>query len=301
MTKSQKTVLLLGSFLIIGIGALVFQFYRSVTGTFDAGSPLIGSLDNLTGLIITTGSSELVLEKKDSVWRIIRPLDEQAGKEKISQIMTLLKEAVVLAPISDNPAKQHLFGVDSTGNLLTLISGSEKKLWRVGLPGPDFSSTYLRQEGETDVFIFSGRLGQIMTDVADYRDKLILQETTDSLSAIKITSLTEEFAMVRDSTGWLLDGMRVDQEKMNPVLSTLNRLDADFIADTLNAENLVYPLTLTVVIQKGKAQKEIRFYKIPERTEYAAVVSGRKTVYLLADWKTDRLNKSRNYWTGKSE
>ncbi|MCA0446851.1 MAG: DUF4340 domain-containing protein [Bacteroidetes bacterium] len=284
--------------LLIIIGFLVYRSYLSVSGTFDVGSRLGVEPDKLTAIELQTQSEKIVFEKKDSIWMIISPFSEAADQEKMKDIIGLITESVMVAPISDNPEKQHIFGVDSTGKRLILTTGNDRVTYFVGNPGPDFSSVYIRQDGQNDVVIFSGNLGTLFTPAGDFRDRSLLRLQSDSISKVEIISTSENFVMLKDSTQWLIEGTIIEAEKVTPFESSLNRLDADYIADSLSAKSMNYPQSLLVSVTAGKQKHELKFYKIPERMEYAVTRSGSEKVYLISDWKVDRLNKSKAYWTG---
>ncbi|MBN8705152.1 MAG: DUF4340 domain-containing protein [Bacteroidetes bacterium] len=297
--NSNKTLFYsLALILLLIISFLVYRNYLSVSGTFDVGSKLGVESGSITSLELKTNAESILLSKKDSVWMITSPISEPADPEKMTEIIRLITEAMMVAPISENPEKQHIFGVDSLGKKLIVSSGSEEKLFWVGNPGPDMISTYIRKDGQNEVMIFTGNLGSIFSPVGEFRNKNLLKLQPDSVGKVEVTSTIESFVMVKDSADWLISGLKIDPEKLQPFVSSLNRLDADYIADSLSAKSINYPQSLTLSITSGNQKHELKFYKIPERMEYAVTRSGSDKVYLISDWKVDRLNKSKAYWTG---
>lgn len=297
--NSNKTLFYsLSLILLLIISFLVYRNYLSVSGTFDVGSKFGIESGSISSLELKTPSETILLSKKDSVWMITSPFSEPADPEKMNEVIRLITEAVMVAPISDNPEKQHIFGVDSLGKKLIVSSGADQKLFWVGNPGPDMISTYIRKEGQNEVMIFTGNLGSIFSPAGEFRNKNLLKLQPGSFGKVEITSTTESFVMVKDSADWLINGLKIDPEKLQPFLSSLNRLDADYIADSLSAKSVNYPQSLTLSVDSGNQKHELKFYKIPERMEYAVTRSGSEKVYLISDWKVDRLNKTKAYWTG---
>lgn len=297
--NSNKTLFYsIALILLLIISFLVYRNYLSVSGTFDVGSKLGVESGSITSLELKTNAESILLSKKDSVWMIASPLSEPADPEKMTEVIRLITEAVMVAPISENPEKQHIFGVDSLGKKLIVTSGTEQFTFWVGNPGPDMISTYIRKDGQNEVVIFTGNLGSIFTPVGEFRNKNLLKLQPASVEKVEVTSQIESFVMVKDSADWLISGLKIDPEKLQPFVSSLNRLDADYIADSLSAKSINYPQSLTLSITSGNQKHELKFYKIPERMEYAVTRSGSDKVYLISDWKVDRLNKSKAYWTG---
>lgn len=297
--KPNSIIFYVLSFVLLTvIGFLVYRSYLSVSGTFDVGSPLVSNTGKVTAIEIKTQSENIGLERKDSTWLMTSPLSEVADAEKMKEVLRLITESVMVAPISDNPDKQPIFGVDSTGKKLILTIGNDRLTYIVGNPGPDFNSVYIRKDGQNDVFIFSGNLSSFFTSSGDFRDKSLLRLQPDSISKVEIQSTSENFVMLKDSANWLIEGIKIEKDKLTPFESSLNRLDADYIADSLSAKSMNYPQSLWVSVTSGKQKHELKFYKIPERMEYAVTRSGSDKVYLISDWKVDRLYKSKAYWTG---
>ncbi len=290
MNKNIYYTIIIVAVIIIGI--FIYNSFKSVSGSF--GENDLG-LDekNIAAFSVRNKGITISFERKDSVWNIVKPIQDLADQQKVKNLISSFAETKLIAPLSSNPEKQDLFGVDSAADKFSF----DGKTFFVGKVGPDFQTTYLRQEGDNQVNIFSGLLSSsVNASINEFRNKDVFKIETKKVKSVEVKNQSETFIIVRDSSNWSVDGLKIDDDKMNPFTSSLFDLTGDEIVDTLNTEkfsSLIRSFSVSVLSDK---KETINFYKVPEKTAYIVNREGSNRIYSIQEYRTDRFNKPKTYW-----
>lgn len=289
---NRNIFLALTVILVLVIGIITWMNFQSVTGTFsDSGFEI--KPDNLKTIEITTKENHGIFEKKDTTWFILKPFTELADQEKIKTLIQDFVASKLVAPVSSNPEKQHLFGVDSSSGKIRF----DDQMYHIGNVGPDFKTTFVRQSGSDQVNIFSGLLGSnLTTNIDQFRYRQILNLKKKSVKSITFAGLTETFSFANDSLGWMMNGKLIPSDKTNPLDESLFSLKGETVIDSLKINDLKkFPNSLTVTLSADK-EYSVRFYKIPEKLSYFAVQDGTDRIYTVPEYMIDRFFKPSTYW-----
>lgn len=296
---NKRTLLFLGllSALTLVIGLLIWWFTRPVSGTFEAGNLAGPKREDLTAIEMTSAKGSFRLELKDSVWQMVSPVSDRADQDKIETFFRVFGEARLLAPVSRNPAKFNLFGLDSLAGTIRLMTDEQTVSLLIGKTGPDYASTFVKNDDGNEVWSVAGLLTNLMGSVSDYRDKSIFRLKVNTLSALRVESMTESLTFNRDSTGWYLSGKKVKDDLFLPVSQNLSRLDGFSILDTVKTIPSSWTQTVKVSVTGTDGQVAVSFYKIPDQLTYAAKVEGSEKILAVNDYLVDRFTKPSAYWT----
>lgn len=296
---NKRTLLFLGLFgaLILFIGLLIWFFTRPVSGTFEAGNLVGPDRNDLTAIEMNSDKGTFRLERTDSVWNLVSPVKDRVDQDKLDAFFRVFGEARLLAPVSRNPAKFHLFGLDSLSGTIRLTAQDETTSLRIGKTGPDYASTFIQNESVQEVWSVAGLISNLIGTVNDYRDKSIFRLKVNTLSAVRVESISESLTFNRDSTGWFLSGKKVKEDVFLPFSQNLSRLDGFSILDTVTTIPATWPQSVKVTATGPDGQVGVSFYKIPEQLSYAAVVEGSAKILSVNDYLVDRFIKPASYWT----
>lgn len=289
---NRKLFLILTSLLLIAIGTIVWFNFQSVSGTFSDSAFGISS-EQLKRVELISANRHLILEKKDSLWYLQKPVEELADQEKVEGLIAEFSASKLVAPVSSNPKKQDLFGVDSISSKIVF----DDKIFHIGNVGPDFKTTFVRQSGDDQVNIFTGLLASNITSNTDaFRFRQILKLDKKSVKSILITGLTESYTMLNDSLGWTINGQIIPSDKTNPLDETLFSLKGETVIDSIKTASLNrYVNTLNVSVSADK-NYSLHFYKIPEKLSYFVVQDGSDRIYSIPEYLADRFFKPSSYW-----
>lgn len=110
--------------------------------------------------IIALGK-ETLLEKENGDWQR-REATVSTQKEKVDNLLETIKNFSREELASENPEKQDIFQVNQKGTEVFLKKDEEVLAhFFVGKRGPDFLSTYVRRDGENQVYLIKQNLSPI--------------------------------------------------------------------------------------------------------------------------------------------
>lgn len=289
---NKKTFILIITFLVIIIGFFLYFNFRSISGSFGNGGLGVES-NNVKKIELLTKAYHLVLEKKDTLWVITSPYNEDADQEKVKNLIDDFSQSKLVAPVSSNPEKQTLFGVDTSASKVKF----NDRTFLIGKLGPDFKTTFVREEGDDQVNIYTGMLESNLTaNVDEYRFRKLLTVQKSKVKMIKFVGLNETYTLVNDSSKWSLNGKLINSDKTNPLDETLFSLKGETVIDSIKQNQLQnYPKSVSIDISADKNYK-LDFYKIPEKVVYFAVSEGSDRIYSLPSYIVERFFKPASYW-----
>lgn len=105
------------------------------------------------------------LEKRDqNQWWVIEKEKAEADVDKVNNLIDVLLGLEAGLPVSTNPDKQNELQVGNAGLKVTLFDtkGEKKGLLMVGKQGPNLFSTFVRKEGENEIYLVEEYLAGIV-------------------------------------------------------------------------------------------------------------------------------------------
>ena len=249
-------------------------------------------------------NQETVLFREDTVWEL------QSGEKKYQADQDLagqiVEELAFITPDRLVATKKDLWKeydvTDSAGVKLTVYGPKKSK---TGLVIGRFSynqsnrkpSTFLRLEGENEVFAVEGYLGMVFNrDINSLRDKNIFRSNRDDITRLTFTYPDSSFTVVKENNTWLCEGSPADSIRMSNYLNTVAYLTGMEFRDDFNSASATgTPVTLLIEGTNIRSA-EISCYTDP--TGRVVVSSLNPETYFSAD-KGDvffRVFKGRSYF-----
>lgn len=287
----RSTLILAGILVILIIAAfLVLQRPGERSVASDQGGTLV-SYDSakVDRIEVRTATGVTTLQRESSGWMLTSPLRAKGDESSIHQLLAKGKAIVLKAMVSDNPQKQSVFQVDSTGTLVTMFEGgNERVAFRVGKMGPSYTETYVRREGSNEVYLADGMLLYLFAkQPRDWRDKTILKVPQETIRNVRFQYGDTTFALAFRDSLWLLDGTPASESPVRSLLGGLANLNADDFVDT----TIATPPPLTAVIDVDGTQ--IRFHKNTATNNYFVMTSLGPQVYEMQGWHADQVLRRR--------
>jgi LysM repeat protein len=290
---NKSTAMLLTLLLVLGAIVLLVLPSEEERMTSDSRPPVSFSVDSasVTGISIERPGKTLSVEKVGGVWTMTSDGDRRADPAAVGQVIGGLSRFRTGSLISDNPAKQGLFQVDSTGSLVTLTDreGNSTSII-IGKMGPSFSEVYFRMPGSSEVYLGTGiTTWTLNRDPSEWRDRTVFASPAEALTRVKIVSAGRSQEFEKDSSGWMSGGQKVSTETMNPILTTLAGIRADdFIDSTVDFGTA--PSTVEI---SGPASAKLNFYRLKSDTnKYAVVSSASPQTFIVGKHVASELFKS---------
>jgi hypothetical protein len=291
----RNTLILVGILLLL-IVAVFFVLQRPGERSISAdGTEMLVSYDSaaVDKIEVKSASGTTILQREGAGWMLTSPLRAKADEAGVHQLLGKGRMIALKALISNNPQKQSMFQVDSTGPLVRLFAGSdERAAFRIGKPGASYTETYVRREGSNDVFLADGMLLYLFAkQPRDWRDKAILRMPQESLKNVRYQYGDTTFALVFQDSLWRIDGAPAAEYAVRGLLGALASFSADDFIDT----TIAAPPPLTAVIDVEGTQ--LRFHKNPQSGNYYVICSSGPQVFEVQGWHADQVLKRKHELT----
>ncbi len=229
----------------------------------------------------------LTLEKQGMDWMLTSPVHYKADPYAVSGALGKGSHLDVTTVVSDNPANQHLFQVDSSGCLVRMYqNGSQVAAFYVGKPGSSFTDTYVRKDGSNDVYSADGLLTYIFSrDLREWRDRTIFKADEEAIHNVSLRYGDTTVALAFQDSAWRVDGDSAAQPTVRTFLSSLANLQADDFVDS-TVSGVTKP---ACVIDVGGTQ--LRFYLDKPSDKYYVQSSQFPQWFTLQSWRANQILK----------
>lgn len=303
-----RLVIVLGALLVI---LLLFAnpFKGSVSST-DTGDVLFPKLvAGEPSRIMVDGKNDLAFWQENGEWLIagdtegeIFPADT-AGVNRALRATLLATDAEI---ISRNPEKSGIFEVDSTGIRVKILAADSTMLasFFIGKTGSDFSTNYVRLEGENEVYVVKGDIKrQFDRAWRGFRQMYILKVDKDEIATIELKREDGSLRIqAQDDDSWALiapEEGTIKESFANRLLNTIANFRADDFAhaDTMDT-GLDEPfMEIKVILKDGTEQRVLMGALIAPKPEeepsgkrYAAI-EGSRWLYQVGKFRIETLSK----------
>jgi hypothetical protein len=240
---------------------------------------------------------QIVLEKMGSQWMLTSPIHYPASQSEVEQLIRQLKSLKLESLISENPEKQSLYKVDSTGTAVTVFENKRpKQSFILGKEGGDYLSVYLRKANSKEVYLATGLFSYTVNKaVREWRDKTIYKTVQQSISQVVFRYGDTTLTLQQQNNVWLVDNDTTEQGQVEPFLSAISNLQGDDFVDT-SLTQLPSPRLVMDISSANNGQ--IRLYpRGKDTSKYIVQVTGYDQLYELTQYSAERLMKHKNDFT----
>lgn len=287
----RKTYILMGIFVLLLIIAFLVMQKPGEQSASTSGAGHLLTLDSLAvdKIDIKSPPTDVVLEKKGVEWFVEKPIVYRADQSNVTSLIQQAKNFEVKGVVSNNPGKQSVYQVDSTGTEVTIYEqGKEKASFVVGKMGSSFAETYVRMKNSNDVVLVGGVFGYMFNrSVKDWRDKTIFSVPKESIREVKFQYGDTTFTLAFRDSAWMIGQDSTQDYAVNSLLTSLSNLRADDFLDSLSASTS--SPKIGVVISYGGGQ--VRFAEVKGERKYQVQSSASPQWYEMQSWNADQVFK----------
>lgn len=249
--------------------------------------------ESVLTITLTTPADTMVLARaagSDSSWTVNGLAASRSGVE---ELIATFGEPVQPELVANSPASFARLGVDSTASRRVRVLGRAGALLDliVSARGVGFEGTYLRVPGDSAVYAWSGRLGQLVRrGLDDWRDRVIARVTTDSVRRIEVMRGARRYVLRHQDGRWWLDGVTADSSAAARLLEALHTVTASGFATDAQRDSAFRGRMERRVLVYGAAGAPLVALEF-DSTSGAFWVrrSGNETIYRLNPWNTEQL------------
>jgi hypothetical protein len=199
----QNRIALLAGVLVVLLGV------AWVTGVFDSAPTTIAVPtlaipgEDVEEISITGPAYDAGLERSGGQWRLVAPLGSPADSASVSRFVEQLTEIEFGSVVSTNPERHGLYGVDSSGSVITVSWGGDSVQLVVAAEGPDFSSNYVRIASSDVVYRTRNRVS-VPADLDQLRDKRLLNLAPARVVGASVRTPDEAYELAYGNGGWTI-------------------------------------------------------------------------------------------------
>ncbi|MDO8527043.1 MAG: DUF4340 domain-containing protein [Deltaproteobacteria bacterium] len=264
-------------YLILSIAAAVIAWHLEKPTEEKKGdilnSPVFATLDTnaVTRIEIEYLSNHISLQKENGEWKIN---GHKADAGKVGLALDNLIDLSKVSLAGTNPEKHSLFEVDATGLQLKLFDAQAEELVFVylGKTGPAFTESFLRKEGENEVYLVSRALRSAFpADVNTWRDRTIWDIAAANITEIKIEHAKKLLFLKKDEGKW------------NEAATPLSKIIAAGFVDDPNIDTGLGNPTMTITLQTNASPYILKLGKQNADKMFFAQKEGEKQIYLLRE------------------
>jgi hypothetical protein len=218
--------------------------------------------------IIVNGTNDLHLWKKNDEWLVKGEREGEwlpADTAGVNRALRAIHAATDRELVSQNPEKQAIFEVDSTGTYIEILDADSSALvqLRIGKSATTYSTNYVRPEGSNNVYVVGQRIkNQFDRAWRGLRDMYIVQVPREEVRRIEVTRHDSLFSYeLQDDTTWLLTSPKegkVTTPYSSRLLNTVSNFrGAEIVtADTLDT-GFDTPFLKIVMIQTDGSDRAV--------------------------------------------
>ncbi len=285
----RSTLLLIGILAALGIVTYIV-LQRPGEASSDASSrEMLVRYDSsaVDRMEVTAGGSTVRLALEGGKWMIVAPVHFRADENAINSAISRGRKIEVRGVVSNNPEKQGVFQVDSTGTIVKFFEhGTEKTAFRIGKPGTTYDETYVRREGDGDVLVAEGPLAYLyVKSPEDWRDRTIFKTDRDRITEIRYRYGDTTFSVVFADSLWKVDAQPAAPAAIQNLLGTVSHyLANDFLDSSFTPGGP--PAALVEV-----SGTQIRFYHASDGGKYIVQSSADPQWYVVEPYRAQDLLK----------
>lgn len=286
---SKNVFYLIGIVVLLAVAAfLVMQKPGERSLAQSAGEPLV-TYDSaaVDKMVLHTKDGVVTLVREGGTWMLHGPLRYQADQQAVTSAVGKGREMNITALVSTNPAKQHIYAVDSTSTLVQIYSNENLlAAFRVGKPSNSWTETYVRREGSDEVYSVEGVLNTVFGRSAnDWRDKAIFKTDQKTIKEVTFRFGDTTFTLTeQDSAKWFIGKDSTVFSTVSGFLSSLANFQADeFVDSTLTS----LPKLTAVVEVQGT---QLRFHRRADGKYYVQRLTSPQW-FMVQEWRAQQVLK----------
>lgn len=286
---NRNTWILLGLLALLGgVVLLLFQQPGEQSLTEETKESLVEiDSSSVIGVAFSSPSGRVDLVRVGNEWFVDSERRFRADQMLVGTFLQQVGQLTVSSVISENPEKQSLFQVDSSGTRIVLQSdGGDTAAFILGKSGPGMVEVYARREGSNQVVLVDASVSYSSRRAAkEWRDHSILTIPKEQIRTIGFQYGDTTFSLAWKDSAWVIDNTPVKDWAANSVVSTLSDFDADDFLDTPPSP---VPKQTAVISVAGA---EVRFFRQNTGDQYVVTASTSPQWYLVEGWRAHQVLK----------
>lgn len=231
--KFKSTLILAAATLALGLGVYFFDYQREVqeVKAKDEVAKIVSvDKDQINFIEIQKEDSKYVLQKSETGWTILEPIQDAADSEQIESFLEFLTQERVLAVAKETSDPRQLklsdYGLDKPYAVFNFKNnlGKSKKV-TVGSQKNFEGNSFIQIDSESKILVGSpGWWTKANEGLITYREKRLYRTSLGKVDEIKVQSFQDSFELKRVDGKWVhADHPEIilDQNKVRDMLKQI--------------------------------------------------------------------------------
>ena len=288
---NRNTAILIAILVILVIATWFVLQRPGEQSLAESGGRTVLSIDSaaVDRIDIQSPQDSITLVRQGADWFIDHPMHYRANQQSAKALVGALKNAQVRTLVSDNPEKQSLFQVDSSGTMVTISqNGKQAGSLIVGKMGPSYTDAYTRVAGTNAVILTDASLYYgTRRSVTEWRDKDITNMPKDQIKNIGFQYGDTTFAMTWRDSVWMIGSKVVPSGLANPLVTSLSHFETDeFLPSLPSHPHLVATINVETI--------QLKFFQVKGSDKYVVQSSASPQVFQIQGWRANQVLKRKN-------
>ncbi len=299
---SRKTIVLL----IIFLGLLAYVYFFEIQGAKRKQAKkdkeeLLISLDKTQVKGLTFLPEGIVIGKDSTLWRVSAPVEADADKSTIENILDAFSSLKKGRFVSDNPGDFKKFGLAPYQYALVIQQKESNDTLFLGESNLDKTNIFYRRSGSKQVFLVPTSLKtNVAKTLFDLRDKAVLKFAKEKITKILIEKDAQAFLCFKDKDlHWKIaqpiqslgDGEKIDNMLNELHNSKVKGFESERTTDLIK-HDLIRPWLTVALFDSSSQQHSILHIGKKEQQEYYAKDNSRPSIFLVDSGLVAELNVS---------
>lgn len=253
------------------------------------------SLEMIERIEVEKEGKTVTLEKKEAGWKIGGTKDFYVN-EKIAENLTFVLEKIgekKLELIGKNIDNKEAFKTDESGIGIKIVQGEEEFSFTVGKTTPDFSGSYVCEEGSEKTYRIN--LNLIVFEQKEWRDDQIFSFMPERVNKMRFQYPDRQFWVEKMENKWkgiLPWAFSVDEEKINEILELVGNLKAIKIPEQNFEDTGLEKHLIIVQIVGENIDETIMVGEENEEGQFFAKKANSDNIYLISKEDRDIFNRT---------
>jgi hypothetical protein len=193
-------------------------------------------LDDIQLLVIRKAEQVFELHREKSLWQIKKPLDAQADIAKTRDFIESLLNQPIEKFADETSTDSGRYGLTSPIYTIELSTGNEDKTLLVGSDAADQEGLVYAKFADSNPVFFVKKswvetLDQSSTKIRDRH--IWSMGEMDRVTGIKITNGINSIALEKTNTGWIANGLKANNKKIQRFMKVVGNIQVLNFANTL--------------------------------------------------------------------
>ena len=255
--------------------------------------------DAITAITLFRNNSTIALQKNDTIWNLVQPIDVKADKNTAESLASDFGSAKVERSLESDPIDWKAFGLEHP-SIKVMLATRNNKTFNIDFGDKDFndSSVFAKIPGQEKILILpSSLLTNAEKNLFDFRDKVVMNFDKDQVKKLKILFKRKTYHLAKSGEDWSIQQpiqARADRSKVSSLLSDLNfaRVEEFIEQKTTNLKKygLHRPMAkVHLYLGENNAEKSLLIGK-KDNSQYYAKDGTRKDIFKIKEDLVEKLN-----------